>query len=431
LRLALQQKNKQQELLANLQRVLNDKRITPREYELKVREYQAKLAVTVERIAFVKKNVSAGIDVEKHRINRIRTQFEENNTDLNLGRVSQEQYQKNNKLIQDYLSVSKTRLEELEKLANAKDPRDIPPQIAADRISKTAGSRKVMNGALIGTIGVCLIIGLTVWIGVGRGPSEPASSSSPPAITTAVSPTPQTLPSTQTPIATPPTTPTPAITPPPTSQSPISFADAASSAKQSIVLIMAKMSNGDIATGSGVVVASKGVILTNKHVVQGAISMLIFSPHDGKVVLDQRTGIEARLIKYHSVADLALIETTRISGLVPAALGDATAVRDGESVAALGFPAIDYFYSMSGSTISATITSGIVSSHIRFKDGVDYLQIDAPVNPGNSGGGLINQKGEVIGIPTFKLQPDGKPAEGLNFAISMSYAKSFVQSNVS
>lgn len=162
-------------------------------------------------------------------------------------------------------------------------------------------------------------------------------------------------------------------------------------------------------TGSGFVVDSDGLVLTNSHVVDGFSTVNVrFSngrSHTGKVL-----GVD-------EVADLALIEISGILRLFhriyPVSLGDSDEVKVGEEVVAMGFPAVDTL----GAT--PTITRGIISAKRPLGE-VTLLQTDAAINPGNSGGPLFRRDGQVIGVNTSKIfrSDDGRPLEGIGMAVS-------------
>ena len=168
--------------------------------------------------------------------------------------------------------------------------------------------------------------------------------------------------------------------------------------------------------GSGVVVSKDGYILTNAHVVQ-----------DGKaekidVLLTNGKKSSAKLLWYDTTLDLAVIKTD-LTGLKPVEMGDSDKVQIGDKAIAIGNPL--------GLDLQSTLTSGYISGKdrtITLQNGLQMdglMQTDAAINSGNSGGGLFNQEGKLIGINTAKAS-----AEGIGFTIPINVAKSIVDNIV-
>ena len=160
--------------------------------------------------------------------------------------------------------------------------------------------------------------------------------------------------------------------------------------------------------GSGVVVTSDGYILTNNHVVDGADKIHVD-------LTDGRT-LEAKVIGTDKASDLALVKVNAAS-LPVAPLGNSDGAQVGDVVLAIGNPL----------NVGQTVTMGIVSAKGRSTGSgdngyQDFLQTDAPINHGNSGGALVNTKGEVIGINAEMLSPVDANI-GIGFAIPSNMAK--------
>ncbi len=158
--------------------------------------------------------------------------------------------------------------------------------------------------------------------------------------------------------------------------------------------------------GSGVIIAPDGYILTNEHVVQGAVS-LSATLHDG-------TSLDATLVGTDPATDLAVIRANG-SGLPYATLGDSSKLKAGQLVIAIGNPL----------GFSSTVSTGVVSAlgrALRSRDGrliENIIQHTAPLNPGNSGGPLVNSQGRVIGINTAIIAM----AQGIGFSIPADTAR--------
>ena len=156
--------------------------------------------------------------------------------------------------------------------------------------------------------------------------------------------------------------------------------------------------------GSGFIINKEGYIVTNNHVVQKA--------KDITVILDNKEQYPARVIGKDPKTDIALIKIEAKRDFVSAPLGDSDALRDGESVIAIGNPF----------GLAETVTSGIVSAKGRAIGAGpydDFIQTDASINPGNSGGPLINYYGEVVGINTAIVAS----GQGIGFAVPINMAK--------
>ena len=168
----------------------------------------------------------------------------------------------------------------------------------------------------------------------------------------------------------------------------------------SVVSIQAD-GEGEYSTGTGVVMSADGYILTNAHVVADSLRMSVLLS-DGRVM-------EARLVGADAGEDLAVLKV-EASGLTPAEFGDSDRLRCGEMVVAIGDP-LGY---------RTSITQGIVSALNRTVpvDGVELqvIQTSAPINFGNSGGALINDRGQVVGITTLKVVAQDSTVEGLTNA---------------
>jgi hypothetical protein len=153
--------------------------------------------------------------------------------------------------------------------------------------------------------------------------------------------------------------------------------------------------------GSGIVIAADGLILTNLHVANTplALSVTVTVEQTGKRV--ERTFEGLHLHKVHQRSDLALLKIDAPEcRFIPARLAKGEAdCKTGEACFALGFPFLP------GQTRSdLTLTQGIINSTHREIEGKSYLQIDAAISPGNSGGALVNANGIVVGIPTLRYE---------------------------
>lgn len=219
-------------------------------------------------------------------------------------------------------------------------------------------------------------------------------------------------------------------------------ADVAKAVQPAVVSIQIKTSSGG-GEGSGVVLSTDGLILTNNHVVeagglgQGAQVTVKFS--DGK-------SVGAKVVGTDPVTDLAVIRADDVSGLTAASIGDSDRLKVGDSVLAIGSPL----------GLSGSVTAGIVSAlHRTVTVGGEQqqqqqlppgwgggqqpqsgsaptaiggaIQTDAAINPGNSGGALVNASGQLIGINTAIATNGGEGNIGVGFAIPINTAKQVAQ----
>ncbi|WP_240810231.1 S1C family serine protease [Actinomadura sp. WMMA1423] len=206
-------------------------------------------------------------------------------------------------------------------------------------------------------------------------------------------------------------------------------AQVAAAVQPSVVSIQAQTASG-VEGGSGVILRSDGVILTNAHVVSGAQQVAVkFS--DGKTA-------SAQVLGANSAEDVAVIKAQGVSGLRPATLGSSRSVAVGDQVLAVGSPL----------GLDGSVTSGIVSALGReIQEGGDQqqqlppglqgqlskqqrtviknaIQTDAAINPGNSGGALVNAAGQVIGVNTAIATSGSSSGNiGVGFAISIDSAR--------
>jgi Do/DeqQ family serine protease len=166
-----------------------------------------------------------------------------------------------------------------------------------------------------------------------------------------------------------------------------------------------------IGTGSGVIISEDGYIVTNNHVIKDATEL--------EVTLNNNKSYKAKLIGTDSKMDIALLKINADEKLAYTTFADSDQVKVGEWVLAVGNPY----------NLNSTVTAGIVSAKARNLEdnGIQsFIQTDAAVNPGNSGGALVNTRGELIGINTMISSPTGSYA-GYSFAIPSNITRKIIE----
>ena len=193
-----------------------------------------------------------------------------------------------------------------------------------------------------------------------------------------------------------------------------SLADMVARLSPSVVGIATRQ-NGQQGIGSGVIVSADGYILTNHHVAaEGAEVTLIFA--DGTKEL-------ASAVWSSQALDLAIVKA-REGSYPAAAMGSVENVRVGEQVVAIGTPlALQFQHTVTGGIVSALNRTLQVPSGRSTAFMEQLIQTDVAINPGNSGGPLLNQRGEVIGIVTVRVEE----AAGIGFAIPIDIARPIVE----
>ncbi len=211
------------------------------------------------------------------------------------------------------------------------------------------------------------------------------------------------------------------------STAPTSFIKGASKATPAVVHIRAlqgKRSNGqffddfwgrsnEVSSGSGVVISSDGYVVTNNHVIEDGNVL--------EVTLDGQRSLEAKVIGTDPSTDLALIKVDAV-GMPHLKFADSDGAEIGEWVLAVGNPF----------NLNSTVTAGIISAKARNINILDdqysiesFIQTDAAVNPGNSGGALVDTNGDLIGINTAIITRSGR-YEGYSFAVPSNLVKKVV-----
>jgi S1-C subfamily serine protease len=191
---------------------------------------------------------------------------------------------------------------------------------------------------------------------------------------------------------------------------PSDLVGAAARALPGVVSVQVRTASGG-SSGSGFVLDDRGHIVTNNHVVAGGSGTVSIVGSDGR----RQT---ADVIGTDPASDIAVLRVTPSAALQPLALADLSAARVGEPVLAVGSPL----------GLSGTVTAGIISAldrQVRLGGATRQaaVQTDASINPANSGGPLVNARGEVVGVNTAIATLEGGGSIGIGFAVPIDRAR--------
>lgn len=175
-----------------------------------------------------------------------------------------------------------------------------------------------------------------------------------------------------------------------------------------------RIQNQELGSGSGIIYSEDGYIITNYHVIENATSVMI--------TLSDGMEYDARIVGSDSSSDLAVLKV-EANHLPAADFGSSSDLQIGELVVAIGNP-LGY-----ENTVTDGIVSGLNRQLTSYIDSVTLIQTNAAINSGNSGGALVNSKGEVVGINSAKLVASN--AEGMGFALSIDEVKPIVEEIIS
>lgn len=198
---------------------------------------------------------------------------------------------------------------------------------------------------------------------------------------------------------------------------PAGFRDLYPQVKKGVVLLVNHLGQNKVGTGTGFVVDSNSkfsLVLTNAHVVKGAKRL--------QVIVGNSQPVAAKVLALNSDHDLALCKIA--AGNLPILRFSPDPSMEGTEVAVVGYPLTDRFQG-AGMEVTATVTRGIISAHRKVKGAKEEVyQLDAGVNPGNSGGPVFDwETGLVVGVTVFRM----RNAAGLNFAVPENLALRFLK----
>lgn len=194
---------------------------------------------------------------------------------------------------------------------------------------------------------------------------------------------------------------------PASAQKPMSVAELVRTVKPAVVYIATFNAKGEQqGLGSGFVVDSSGIVVTNLHVIQGAQALSV-KMADGEMY------DKVQILDYDARRDIAVLKIRPFGKLPTVPLGDSDAIEIGEEAIAVGNP----------KGMEHTVSSGLISA-FRQDEGYRLIQTSAPISPGSSGGPLFDRYGRVIGITTAQLRGEG--VQNLNFAVPINYVKPMI-----
>ncbi len=192
---------------------------------------------------------------------------------------------------------------------------------------------------------------------------------------------------------------------PETSQMNMSIEGVAQTANPAVVMITAAGSSAG-SLGSGFLISSDGIVVTNYHVIKDAQGLGVKFAQDKELITN------VSVIKTDAIRDIALLKIATPVNVTPLSMGDSEQITVGEHVVAIGNP----------KGLQNTVSDGLISA-VRDTSGMKQIQISVPISHGSSGGALINMRGEVIGITSSGIEQ----GQNLNFAIPINYVKEYLQ----
>jgi len=358
------------------------------------------MTAAVSEIAQIKRAISHRLQTAKQNLNLYKTELERTRAEYNIANLPEREFHKTEQRLLKNIDRARAEIVRLQALLDAK---------SSSHVGELVGEPKKgfprWGLALVTIVPLLLIAFASSLAIIGHG--QPAKA------------------------PTVPTAPPKEIPPSPGIEDSTDLPTTIESKVQpSVVFILCRCCGGDKwYSGSGTIIDKRGYILTSKHVIEDSDEILVFLCKGEDVIVSSETAYEANVIGKHEKADLAILKIEPGQKNLPEiVLGDSDNLKVQQQVIAIGYPFADYFYSKEAKSIGPpTVTNGIVSlSKPRNLDGVPYIQTDAALNPGNSGGALVNTKGELVGIPTARLTE----GQNIGLAIAINYAKPWIKETI-
>jgi S1-C subfamily serine protease len=183
----------------------------------------------------------------------------------------------------------------------------------------------------------------------------------------------------------------------------------------------------DKGVGSGVVYDRGGYIITNKHVIDSSSNIYVFLCNGKDVVVSISSAYPATIVRTHAMADLAIIRISGESNLTPISFSSNSNLKARDQVWAIGYPVAGWISGESKSIGPPSTTPGEISRTFN-ADGIEVVQVSCALNPGNSGGALVNTNNELIGIIFARGEKTGdeRIIQGMGYAVSVKDVKQFI-----
>ena len=390
---AFREKEQQQNLLSNLEKMRVEGTIAAEQYAALKHDYQQKMMAGVSQISHIKQELGAQLRAAMQELNLCQTELDQVRAGYAAGNLSPKEVQRSERKLGSRMENAGKEVTRLQALVDAKSPDQLVIGEAVQaKGAKARGTPPKVWAAVIPAIVILIGAGVlaTWWAGLlPFGPEAPGANDEP--------------------------------GPP----SPPYLAEAAELVKPSMVLIQTTSDNVT-STGSGVIIDADGYILTSRQVVEDAepIQVFLYNAENDKWELEEEKACEASIVSRHGTADLAVIRIESSYDELPAAtLGDSDSLEIGDEVLEVGYAVGD------NQTGKLPLEAwGRVLAKPVSEDGVSYIQTDIAVNPGNRGGALVNSQGELVGIITHEtVEIGGQAVQDINLAIAINYAKPLIE----
>ena len=376
---AFQEKQQQQNLLSNLDKMNAQGTIAPDQYAALKHAYQQKMMAAVSQISHIKQDLGAQLRAAMQELNSCQTELDQIRVSYAAGNLSPKELQRSERKLAGRMENARKEVTRLQALVDAKSSDQL---VAAE----TGYVEKPKGKGIPAKLWAPLIPAIVVLIGAGLFALYCAGL-------------------------------------PPFG---VDLSKGVELAKPSVVLIQTVADNVT-STCSGVIISEDGIILTTRRVVDGAedIQVFVCDAEQDEVEVRRDKPYQAMPVADNTTSPLVLIKMVSVDcELTVATLGDSDSPKVGDKVAAIGYNGL----ADNWTATRPFETWGEVLSKQVAEDGVSYIQTDIAVHPGDTGSALINSRGELVGIITPEtLEIGGQPAQNSHLAIAINYAKPLIE----